>query len=171
MRRIILVGFMGSGKTTIGKKLAESLHIPFIDSDSLIIQKTGSSINEIFASKGEQAFREMESEVITELFELPDFVLAVGGGLPVIPGMMKRLNQLGTTVYLQVSRQELLRRLLNDRSERPLLKDKTESELMEYINGMCEVREPVYLKSSIAIQKDDLVYQDILNSLNPDQKN
>ncbi len=166
MHRIVVLGFMGSGKTTIGKQLAEALHIPFLDSDHIIVEKVGMSINEIFAARGEQAFRRMEEEVIEDLNVLPEFVLAVGGGMPAIPGVMERLKQLGTTIYLDVSRQELLRRLLKDRSKRPLLKDKTEIELKEYIDHLFSARQSFYLKASVVIQNDDLDFQDVLEVLN-----
>ena len=166
MHRIVVLGFMGSGKTTIGKQLAENLQIPFLDSDHIIAEKAGMSINEIFAAMGEQAFRRMEEKVIEDLSALPEFVLAVGGGMPAIPGVMERLNQLGTTVYLEVSRYELLRRLLKDRSQRPLLKDKTEIELKEYIDQLYHARQSFYLKASLVLQNDALDFQDVLKALN-----
>jgi shikimate kinase len=171
MQRIILLGFMGSGKTTIGKQLAEALNFPFMDSDELIIERTKMSVNEIFNAKGEQAFREMEREVINGLFELPCFILAVGGGLPVIPGMMTRLNELGTTIYLNVSNKELYGRLVNNRLQRPLLKDKTDKELMEQIDTLRSTRETIYLQAHVNLQNDGLTYGDVLETLNLHQKN
>ena len=171
MQRIILIGFMGSGKTTLGKRLAGFLKIPFWDSDALIEQKTNMTINEIFASQGEEAFREMESNVIGDLFELNEFVLAVGGGLPAIPGMMERLNELGTTVFLNVSKEELFRRLSTNRSKRPLLKDKSEFELRDHINRLCELRENIYLKAKVCIQKDALKVEELMDKIILHQRN
>ena len=171
MQRIILIGFMGSGKTTLGGQLAQILGIPFFDSDELIEQKMGIAVNQIFAAQGEQAFREMETEVITDLCEISEFVLAVGGGLPAISGMMQRLNELGKTVFLNVSRKELLRRLVMDRSKRPLLKDKSELELKEYFNRLHDLREPYYIQAQIHIQQDDLTAQELIEAINLRQKN
>ena len=108
----------------------------------------------------------MEEEVIEDLSVLPEFVIAVGGGMPAIPGVMERLNQLGITVYLDVSRQELLRRLLKDRAQRPLLKDRTEIELKEYIDHLYHARQSFYLKASHVLQSDELDFQPVLKALN-----
>jgi shikimate kinase len=169
MQRIILLGFMGSGKSTLGKQLAGIMAIPFLDSDILIEKKSALTINEIFATRGEQAFREMEVEVITELFEVTEFVLAVGGGLPAIPGMMERLNELGTTIFLNVSMEELLRRLLTDRSNRPLLKDKNEWDLKNQIGRLRASRESVYKKAQICIENDSITAEQLVEILS--QKN
>jgi len=166
MQRIILLGFMGSGKSTLSKALTELMHIPFLDTDALIEQKAGVTINEIFASQGEQVFREMESDLIGELFFHKEFVLSVGGGLPAIPGMMERLNALGTTIYLNVSLEELLRRLISDRSNRPLLKDKSETDLRDQIEQLMAKRESVYLQANNCIQKDSLTAEQLFEILN-----
>lgn len=156
---------MGSGKTTLGKEMAEMLHIPFLDSDAIIQDKTGLSVNQIFASDGEHVFRALENEVIMELFDLPQFVLAVGGGLPTIPGMMDRLNHLGTTVYLKVSSKEILNRITKDRAERPLLKDKSEKELEDYVFDLYQGRDSYYKLAKVMIEKDNITCQDVLQAL------
>lgn len=171
MQRIILLGFMGSGKTTIGKQLAEVLDFPFLDTDELIASKSGLSVNEFFSIHGEQAFREEEKHIIESLSSHPGFVLAVGGGLPAIPGMMQRLNELGTTIYLNVSHEELLRRLKMDRAERPLLKDHTERSLEMKMQELFSARESIYRQAVLVISNDRLTVDDVIDLLTLHQRN
>lgn len=116
---IVLVGFMGAGKTTIGKRLADRLGLPFADSDLVIEERTGRQVPEIFAADGEPAFRALEHQVIGELLDGPDAVLALGGGAPEHPGTRTRLKR-ADVVYLQVGYQQAMRRVAGD-EHRPLL--------------------------------------------------
>ncbi len=141
---------MGSGKTTFGKKLASKLDLPFIDSDLEISMNENKSINELFAEDGEDYFRDLESTFIQNLMKSDqDFVLSTGGGLPCFKDNMEVLNQLGTTIYLEMSPQALLKRLENGLDDRPLLKDLTENELLTYISQKLEERTPYYQKAKI----------------------
>ena len=116
---IVLVGFMGAGKSTIGRLLADKLGLPFADSDPAIEQRAGRPIREIFAGDGEPAFRALEHEVIAELLDGPDAVLALGGGAPEHAGTQARLKA-AEVVYLHVSYSDALRRVGGDIG-RPLL--------------------------------------------------
>ena len=125
MKNIILIGFMGCGKSSVGRRLAQTLNCDFLDTDELIEKEQGKSISEIFANEGEAAFREMETECLRRLLnrEGDGFVLSVGGGLPVREVNRNLLKELGTVVLLSVSAEVVYKRLRNDKT-RPLLQDK-----------------------------------------------
>jgi shikimate kinase len=118
---IVLVGFMGAGKTTVGRLLADKLGLPFLDSDVVIEQRAGRTIRQIFAEDGEPAFRAFEHEVVADLLGGPDVVLALGGGAPEHPGTQKLL-QTGwpSIVYLQVGYAQAMARVAGD-EYRPML--------------------------------------------------
>ena len=116
---IVLVGFMGAGKTTVGQLLAESLALPFVDSDHIIEQRSGRSVPQIFAEDGEPAFRALEHEVIVGLLDGPDLILAVGGGAAEHPGTRERLAT-AQVVYLEVGYAEAMLRVGGD-EYRPML--------------------------------------------------
>ena len=116
---IVLVGFMGAGKTTVGHLLAERLGLPFTDSDQVVEQRTGRPVRQIFAEDGEPAFRALEHQVIASLLDGPDLVLALGGGAPEHPGTRDRLATV-QVVYLQVGYDQALARVGGD-PDRPLL--------------------------------------------------
>jgi shikimate kinase len=116
---IVLVGFMGAGKTTVGQLLSERLGLPFADSDVIIEQRSGRSIPQIFAEDGEPAFRALEHQVIAGLLDGPALVLALGGGAAEHPGTRERLAA-AEVVYLQVGYQQAMHRVGGDPG-RPLL--------------------------------------------------
>lgn len=125
MENIILIGFMGCGKTSVGKRLAHALGCEFLDTDELIEQEQQRSISAIFEMDGEAVFREMETECLKSLLKRKDdgFVLSVGGGLPIREVNRELLKELGNVVLLQVSPEVVYRRLRNDKT-RPLLQNK-----------------------------------------------
>ena len=119
--RIFLTGFMGSGKTHVGRRLAARLGLPFIDLDAAVEQRAGRSVREIFAQSGEPEFRQLESQLLREVALLPMFVLATGGGTPCHDDNMRWMSSRGITVFLDVDVSILARRLANERVQRPLL--------------------------------------------------
>lgn len=125
MKNIILIGFMGCGKTSVGKRLAQTLECEFLDTDELIEKEQQRTISEIFATDGEAAFREMETECLRSLLNQlgEGFVLSVGGGLPIREANRSLLKELGDVVLLQVTPDVVYKRLRNDKT-RPLLQDK-----------------------------------------------
>jgi len=125
MKNIILIGFMGCGKTSVGKRLAQTLECEFLDTDELIEQEQKRTIREIFDTDGEAAFREMETECVKKLLKRQGegFVLSVGGGLPIREVNRNLLKELGDVVLLQVAPEMVYMRLRNDKT-RPLLQDK-----------------------------------------------
>lgn len=141
MKRIVLVGFMGAGKTTIGKVLAKELSCKFIDTDEVIEKEQGRKISEIFEKDGEFAFRDMETELLKQLKESQEsFVLSVGGGMPVREENRALLREIGTVIYLNTTKEELVRRLSGDKN-RPLLQGGI---LEEKVIVLMEAREEIY---------------------------
>ena len=143
---IILVGFMGSGKTTFGKELAEKLNYRFIDTDQEIEQLVGMSIDTLFKTKGEAYFRQLERQYLREV-KLNNTVLSTGGGMPCYYDNMEYLNKIGVTVYLEYSSEELFNRLKEDQSNRPLLQNQSEEEMFKTIETLLAKRKPYYLKA------------------------
>src|SRR5690554_5919230 len=112
MKRVFLIGYMGSGKTTVGKKLAQSLSLSFIDLDDFIQNKYRKTIADIFADLGEEGFRKIESKALREVSEIEDVVISTGGGAPCFYDNIEVMNNAGVTVYIEVDPQELASRLM-----------------------------------------------------------
>jgi shikimate kinase len=142
---IILIGFMGSGKTSVGEKLAERLTYHFRDTDQLIEKQAGETINHIFAVYGEEHFRNLETELLKALQgHMEQTVLSTGGGLPLREQNARLLREMGYVVFLKASRQTTLSRLKGD-TTRPLLKGDDSEQKVE---RMLNVRIPVYEKAA-----------------------
>ena len=155
MKRIILIGFMGSGKSTLGKKLASRLAIPFIDSDAAIEKECNKSIGELFGEYGDSHFREIEAHFIRSLYSQESFVLATGGGMPCFHANMSLLNNLGTTFYLERSPKELMNRLINAKHQRPLIAGLSEEDLLHFIENKLVEREEYYKQASIVLSREE----------------
>lgn len=144
MIRIILIGYMGAGKTTLGKVLAQELQIQFYDLDWYIEERYHKTIAQIFAERGEEGFREIERNMLHEAAEFENVVLACGGGTPCFFDNMAYMNQQAQTVYLKATPEVLVQHLRMGKTERPLLKGKNEEELMLFIRESLEKRTPYY---------------------------
>lgn len=163
MSNIILIGFMGSGKTTFGKWLSNSYGYEFLDTDEYIEQKEKRIIKDIFAQDGEEVFRDMETATVKELIgKLDNTVISVGGGLPVRDINRKLLKELGFVVYLETSRDELLRRLSSDTS-RPLLAG---GNLSERIDSLMSARKDLYEDAAdFVLKTDGLEFENMYNAI------
>lgn len=145
MNRIVLMGFMGAGKTTIGKRLAKSLGCSFIDTDEMIEKEQNRKISEIFEKDGEDAFRDMETELLKRLKQSNEmFVLSIGGGMPVREENRELLRELGTVIYLKTSKEEIIRRVSGDKN-RPLLQG---GSLEEKVTSLMNAREQIYIETA-----------------------
>jgi shikimate kinase len=156
---IVLIGFMGSGKTTLGKWIAENQGYIFVDTDELIETEEGRTINEIFATDGEEYFRNLETEVIGRLAEDDrKLVISVGGGLPVRDENRKLMRRAGRVVYLNTGVDELERRLKGD-TTRPLLAG---SDLRKKITDLMEKRERLYLDAAdVVVDTENRTFEEI----------
>lgn len=141
MNHVILIGFMGCGKSSVGKMLARELSVPFVDTDAWIEEQNGRKISDIFRESGEEHFRELETRALEQLLEDEGRkVIAVGGGLPMRPVNREYLKKLGTTVYLLAQPETLVARLQGD-DTRPLLQG---GELRQKILQLMSDREDIY---------------------------
>ncbi|MCH2213745.1 MAG: shikimate kinase [Flavobacteriales bacterium] len=156
MTKVFLIGFMAVGKTTIGKRLANSLGISFVDLDSEIVQRESRSINEIFEQEGESYFRKLESEILSEFCQGgQEMILSTGGGAPIHANNLERMLASGTVVWLDMDREMILNRLLQS-TKRPLVKDKSEDELRDFVSNHIEERIPFYQKAHFRFQSGNL---------------
>jgi len=145
--RIFLIGFMGSGKTTLGSSLARKLSYEFVDMDHLIEETAGMTVPGIFSEHGEKVFRKWEYDILKELCQRDKVVIATGGGAPCHGEMMSIMNANGTTIYIKLSPPALKTRLLQSKTERPLIKGKTETELLDFITDLLDKRESYYMQA------------------------
>jgi len=155
MKRIFLIGYMGSGKTTIGKLLAARLGFSFVDMDKHIEEKEFKSVSQIFAEKGESEFRLIEQKCLHEVAEFENIVISTGGGAPCFFDNIRFMNTHGTTVYLKLSAAELADRLESSRAnKRPLLAERKGEELQQFIAEGLAKREPFYEQAAYSVSGD-----------------
>ena len=147
MRRIILIGYMGSGKTTVGKALSKKTGMMFYDLDWYIESRMRKTVAQIFAERGEEGFRKIEYNMLHEVAEFEDVIISCGGGTPCFFDNIDYLNQQGDVVYLKAEPEVLYRHLLMAKVERPLIKDKSPDELIGYIREQLVKREEFYGKA------------------------
>lgn len=166
MQRIFLIGFMGSGKTSFGRKLAKKLELPFFDLDKEIEKRTTYLISEIFLHHGEELFRLLEKKVLQDLVNENDqFLIATGGGTPCFFNNMNYMNKKGKTVYLKYSPEMLHSRLKRAKQKRPLLKGMNDARLKEYISHLLKEREAYYMKADLVTDSKNLKAEDIKKRL------
>lgn len=165
---IFLCGFMGCGKTTHGKKLAKILNYTFVDVDEAIVNQQDQSITEIFAEKGETGFRDLETDTIKDLIaNNTNLVIALGGGAPCFNNNLELLKQNGMLIYIHLTPKALFSRLIDAKDERPLLKNKSDEELLTYIEELLNKRESYYQQAHLTVEGIDLdlknLKEEILN--------
>jgi shikimate kinase len=147
MIRIIIIGYMGAGKTTVGKALSKELNIPFYDLDWYIENRMRQTVKEIFDQRGEEGFRKIEHNMLHEVAEFEDVIISCGGGTPCFFDNMDYMNQQGETLYLKASPEVLYGHLKMGRTVRPLLLNKTPEEVQAFIREQLEKRSPYYSKA------------------------
>jgi shikimate kinase len=160
---IFLIGFMGSGKTTIGRKLAAHLRYDFVDTDQLIVEEIGMPISEYIIKKGETKFREKERFILSKVKKLTEVVVSTGGGMPCFYDNMDQINQLGLSFYLSTGIETIYQRISNDPS-RPLGVGKSKKQLKELLTS----RSNFYNRANYKIvsnRKVDLVVSSIVNKV------
>ena len=162
MTQIILTGFMGTGKTEVGRRLARALGRTFVDTDRLVEAKGGRAVTDVFAAEGEAGFRALEREAVAEACALPDAVIATGGGALVDPENRRRLAAAGPIVCLTATPEAILRRL-GDAASRPLLAAcASDAERLERIRALLAARATAYGSASHTIDTTGLTVDQVV---------
>ena len=161
---VYLIGYMGAGKTTITKLLANELHLPYYDTDKEIEKKEKRSVSEIFKKDGEFHFRILETELLKDINQ--NSIIACGGGLPIHNNNMRLINSKGISIYLKASNNYLFNRLKNEKRNRPLIANKTNKELEVFIKNELQNRSPFYNLASHTILVDNKSTDELLREVN-----
>ena len=164
---VFLVGYAGSGKSSLGKRLARRLGVRFVDTDKLVEQSEGASIADIFHYEGEEYFRIAERRAVESLAnECMDLVVATGGGLPTWRDNMEWLVRSGVTVYLRRTPEQILSRLSpHGRQKRPKFRGKSDEELLQFMHEHLAEREPIYEKADMVIDCEEVSDEEIVEKL------
>lgn len=165
---IFLIGLPGSGKTTLGKQLAKQIQYAFSDLDECIVKKHSLTIEEIFSTAGEDAFRLMESACLKEYSKFQNTIISTGGGVPCFFDNMSWMNQNGISIFLNPPLSELAKRLsVSDNNHRPMLKGKDIHNLNLFLEDKYDERSSYYNQSKIVIDKINPSIFDIIEKLKP----
>ncbi len=154
--RIYLIGYMGCGKSTLGKRLAKHLDLQFVDMDHYIEMRNHKTVPQIFAEEGEAEFRKKERKALEELSEFSNIVIATGGGAPCFFDNIDLMNNTGTTIYMNIDPAILADRLIHSKTERPLIKGKSKEELIVFIDEMLAKRRSFYSQAKYEITEPDI---------------
>ena len=162
---IYLVGYMGSGKTTLAKKLSKRLQVPFLDTDFEIGKKENKSVSDIFKDEGELHFRMLETQLLIQLNSKA--IIACGGGIPMYNDNMSIINTKGISIYLKASANDLANRLKDEKQHRPLIANIPDKELEGYIKGDLQNRSSFYALSHHTIIVDNKSTDEVLREIYP----
>jgi shikimate kinase len=165
MKRIYLVGLMGSGKSTFGKKLAEALSWTFVDLDKQIEEGENKSISALFEQRGENRFRMLEKEYLRKSSSKLQSVIACGGGTPCFHGNMDWMLQHGKIIFLNPPLKTILKRILPEKSERPLLQKITDKNLEPFMRNMLEERYQYYVRAHYTLCSETPSEKEVINIL------
>lgn len=160
--KVYLLGFMGVGKTTYGKKTAYKLNYKFIDLDKYIEDKYKFTVSSFFSALDENAFRVVEHNCLKEISELDNLVISTGGGTPVYYNNLEIIKSTGLSIYLKLSPTQLLQRLSKSKRKRPLIEKKSETELLNYITDTLSKREIYYDSADYTIDAMNLKTWDLI---------
>jgi shikimate kinase len=148
--RIFLVGYMGVGKSTIGKKLASAMGLRFRDLDEVVARNENLSITQIIDNKGEEYFRKVERLALIETTKMEHVLIATGGGVPCFSDNMEQINSSGVSIYLKLDEKSLVKRLSQGGNSRPLLKGKSGAQLVEFVSDHLASRVAYYEKAKLS---------------------
>jgi len=163
--RIFLIGFMGCGKSTMGRTLAASLNLTFIDLDTFLEERYFRTIPQIFAEEGEDSFRKKERKVLEEVSAFDNVIVATGGGAPCFFDNMELMNDSGFCIFLDVEIESLVKRLIHAKTERPLIKGKSKEELLLFIEGLMQKRRPFYEKAKYILKGKEILPEQVISLL------
>ena len=152
--RYFLIGFMGSGKSKVGKKVTEQLHLKYIDLDEFIEESEQRSISDIFNNSGETYFRELEEKYLKEIIKEDNILVSTGGGTPTFHNLIETMNEVGETIYLECCREILFKRLHENKEKRPMISELSDKSLKRYIENKLSERKIFYTKATHTICND-----------------
>ena len=152
--KYFLIGFMGSGKSLIGKQLAEKLHMKYIDLDNFIEESEKRTIADIFNNSGETYFRELEKKYLEEIIKKDNILVSTGGGTPILNNLIDTMNKVGRTIYLECCTKILFTRLHQNKEKRPMISFLSDKSLKKYIENQMEERKSFYKKATHTICND-----------------
>lgn len=157
---------MGCGKTSIGKKMAHQLNLPFIDVDKAIEQQEGMSISELFLTKGENSFRLLEHKFLSILLKKKSSIVSVGGGFPCFNNNLDEMKKMGCVIYLERNAKELTHRLLHSKKgQRPLLESfLNEKDLLDYVESQLKIRELFYKQAHFVLDRNNQKIEQLIES-------
>ncbi len=161
--RVFLVGYMGSGKTRTGRLLAKELDYAFRDMDEIFEERYRISIHDFYRKYGEDAFRKLEHQLLSETIHTDNVVFSMGGGTPCFFDNMDILNEYGLTIYIKMPAAALYRRLRESKKQRPVLHGIRTEELLEHIHQQLAIREPIYSRASAVVDGINLNINDLIN--------
>ena len=170
LTRIYLIGFMGVGKSTLGKKLARELDFQFVDLDDLFEKKYKIRIDDFFGKYDEDLFRTLEYETLNETFSMNKVVIATGGGTPCFFETMKKINKRGVSIHLKMSSAAIASRLHHAKKPRPLIKDKTGEELCTMIKQKLNERIHFYEQAHFTVDAISVDVKEVVEMLNRNPK-
>ncbi len=165
--RIYLVGYMGSGKTTLGRRLAKLTGLSFIDLDKYIEERRCRTVQQLFAREGEEMFRQYERKALQEVARFDNVVVSTGGGAPCFFDNMDLMNQSGITLFMDIHPDILVHRLIRSKTERPLIKGKSPEELRMFISESLAKRRPFYERAQLTITCPETSAEEIVNLITP----
>lgn len=170
-KRIVLLGYMYSGKTSLGRKLSKKLGYQFYDTDKEIEMRCKCSVLNLFLNYGEQLFREAEKRVLEELLQKDNVVIATGGGTPCFFDNMDKINNHSISVYLQMDVKHILARHAKSKVKRPLLMGKQDDELRQYVTNQIKERSEYYSRADITTDAFSVCVDEVLNKINNFKEN
>ena len=162
---LFLVGYAGSGKSSLAKRLSRKLGMKQLDTDKLVEEREGASVADIFFYQGEEYFRRAERDVVEELAASKyEGIVATGGGLPTWNDNMERMNEWGYTIYLKRSPEQILSRLSDyGREKRPMFRGKSDAELLSFMHKHIAQREPYYAQAKMVVDCDTMSDDDVVS--------
>ena len=164
--RIYLIGYMGCGKSTLGRSLAKILNLTFIDLDTFLEEKYFRTIPQIFAEEGEAEFRKKEQNVLKEVSAFDNVIVATGGGAPCFFDNVVVMNNTGLCIFLDVDTDALVTRLIHAKTERPIIKGKSPEELHHFIEDMMLKRRPFYERARHILKGSEIKPEQVIGLLN-----
>ena len=164
--RLYLTGYMASGKSTLGRKIAKRTELPFFDTDKMVEEAEGAEVADVITYAGEEYFRHAERRALEQTAEYENAIISTGGGLPIWGDNQKWIEEHGVSVYLKRAPEQILSRLSeHGRQKRPKFRGKSDEELLQFMHEHLAEREPIYLKADIVMDCNEVSDLEIIDRL------